>query len=56
MWQDVAKLRAGENWQTAIQTGIEKTAAFVAVVSPRYQNSQWCARERNEFRKQFTAP
>jgi hypothetical protein len=55
VWQDVAKLRAGENWQAAIQTGIDKTAAFVAIVSPRYQNSQWCARERNEFRKQFTA-
>ncbi len=55
VWQDTAKLRAGENWQAAIQAGIERTAAFVAVVSPRYQNSQWCARERNEFRRQFTA-
>jgi hypothetical protein len=54
MWQDTAKLRAGENWQAGIQAGIDKTAAFVAIVSPRYQNSQWCARERNEFRRQFT--
>jgi hypothetical protein len=53
VWQDVDRIRAGENWQSAIQTSIERTAAFVAVVSPRYQNSQWCARERNEFRRQF---
>ena len=43
----------GENWQAAIQEGFEGTAAFVAIVSPRYQNSQWCARERNEFRRRF---
>src|SRR5688572_4936282 len=54
VWQDTGKLRAGENWQVGIQTGIERSAAFVALVSPRYQNSHWCARERNEFRKQFT--
>jgi hypothetical protein len=53
VWQDTSRLRAGGNWQTAIQEGIEKSAAFVAVVSPTYQNSQWCARERNEFRKRF---
>src|SRR5262245_47384536 len=55
VWQDTNRIRAGENWQVAIQEGIEGTAAFVAVVSPSYQNSQWCARERNEFRKRFKA-
>ena len=55
VWQDTSRIRAGENWQVAIQEGIEGTAAFVAIVSPRYQNSQWCARERNEFRKRFKA-
>lgn len=55
IWQDTLRLRAGENWQAAIQQGIETSAAFVAIVSPRYQNSQWCARERNEFRRQFDA-
>lgn len=53
-WQDTSRLRAGENWQVAIQEGIERSAAFVAVVSPTYQNSTWCARERNEFRNRFT--
>src|SRR5262245_22089531 len=55
VWQDTSKIRAGENWQVAIQEGIEGSAAFVAVVSPRYQNSPWCARERNEFKKRFKA-
>ena len=55
VWQDTSRIRAGENWQIAIQEGIEGAAAFVAVISPRYQNSQWCARERNEFRKRFKA-
>jgi hypothetical protein len=53
VWQDTSRIRAGENWQAAIQEGIEGTAAFMAIVSPRYQNSQWCARERNEFRRRF---
>ena len=50
-WQDSGKLRAGENWQAGIQDGIRTAAAFVAIISPSYQNSIWCARERNEFRK-----
>jgi hypothetical protein len=50
VWRDTNKLRAGENWQDAIyQQGLQRTATFLAVVSPRYQNSPWCARERNEF-------
>jgi hypothetical protein len=53
VWQDTGKLRAGENWQTAIQQGIEHAAAFVAIVSPHYQNSRWCARERNDFRSRL---
>ena len=53
VWQDTQRLRAGDNWQVGIQEGIEHSAAFLAIVSPRYQNSQWCARERNEFIRQF---
>jgi hypothetical protein len=54
IWQDVHRIRAGQNWQLAIEEGIGHAAAFLAVVSPRYQNSQWCARERNEFRRRFS--
>src|SRR5262245_3748526 len=28
IWQDVGKLRAGENWQASIQASIHRTAAF----------------------------
>src|SRR5215831_19508893 len=55
VWQDTGRIRAGQNWQDAIQQGIEHTAAFVAIVSPRYQNSHWCARERSAFRGLFAA-
>lgn len=54
-WQDSERLRAGENWQSAIQEGIRTSAAFLAIVSPHYQNSVWCARERNEFRRHLDA-
>jgi len=50
IWEDKGRLRAGENWSQAIHEGIKQSAAFVAIVSPRYQNSQWCARERQLFR------
>jgi hypothetical protein len=53
IWQDTSRIRAGENWQVAIQDGIRQSAAFIAIVSPRYQNSHWCARERNEFKQLF---
>ena len=50
VWKDTGRLRAGANWQDGIQDGIKHSAAFVAIVTPRYQNSLWCARERQVFR------
>lgn len=50
VWKDTGRLRAGENWQDGIQEGIKHAAGFVAIVTPRYQNSLWCARERQVFR------
>ena len=49
VWRDVHHIRAGGNWQAEIQSGIEQAAAFIAIVSPNYQNSQWCAMERQAF-------
>src|SRR5215471_7517772 len=54
-WRDTEKLRAGEDWQDSIQQGIERSAAFVAIVSPIYQNSDWCSRERKEFLRVLTS-
>ncbi len=49
LWQDVKRLRAGQDWASEIREGIGKTAAFVAVLSPSYQNSDWCTRELMTF-------
>ena len=53
LWRDTNRLRAGLNWQAEIQAGIEQSAAFVAIVSPNYQNSEWCALERQAFLAQL---
>jgi TIR domain-containing protein len=50
IWEDKNRLRVGDNWNDAIHEVLKQSAAFVAIVSPRYQNSQWCARERQLFR------
>ena len=55
VWQDTQRIRAGQNWQSAIREGIKQSAAFLAIISPRYQNSRWCQLERNEFQGQFEA-
>jgi hypothetical protein len=55
IWQDTERIRAGQNWQAAIRDGIKQSAAFLAIISPRYQNSRWCQLERNEFQAQFAA-
>jgi len=49
VWQDVKRLRVGNDWQAEIAEGVSTTAAFVAVLSPSYQNSDWCTRELNCF-------
>ena len=35
IWQDTARIRAGQNWQSAIREGIKQSAAFLAIISPR---------------------
>jgi hypothetical protein len=55
IWQDTERIRAGQNWQAAIRQGIKESAAFLAIISPRYQNSRWCQLERAEFQAQFAA-
>jgi hypothetical protein len=55
IWQDTGRIRAGQNWEAEIRQGIRESAAFVAIVSPSYQNSRWCHLERTEFQGQFGA-
>ena len=49
IWQDVRRLRLGQNWQTEIEDTIGAAAAFVAILSPGYLNSDWCRRQRRCF-------
>ena len=49
VWQDIRRLRVGNDWQTEIAEGIKTAAAFVAVLSPSYQNSEWCSKELLTF-------
>jgi len=53
IWQDTQQLRLGCNWQDSIRDGIRGAALFVAILSPGYQVSDWCGRERKCFVDQF---
>ena len=54
VWRDGKQLRAGQNWQVEIETGVQRAAVLVAILSPSYENSDWCTRERKFFTRLFT--
>src|SRR5882724_13141575 len=56
VWQDAKRLRVGQNWHLEIEYGVQRSAAFLAVLSPCYENSDWCTRERGFFRQLFPTP
>jgi len=49
IWQDRNNIRFGQNWCEEIRNGIRNSAGFLAVLSPGYRNSEWCADERKVF-------
>jgi hypothetical protein len=53
VWQDTGELRLGQNWREEIENAIARTAAMVLVLSPSYESSKWCYRERKHFLDQF---
>lgn len=55
IWRDERKLRLGHNWTQEIEDAIRGCAVFVTILSPGYQNSDWCKRERELFLNQFAA-
>jgi hypothetical protein len=55
IWRDERKLRLGQNWTREIEDAIRGSAVFVSILSPGYQRSEWCKRERDIFLGQFTA-
>ena len=52
-WQDVKNVRGGQNWVREIEDALASTAMLIAVLSPSYDTSQWCADERRKFLAQF---
>jgi hypothetical protein len=48
-WQDVTNIRFGQNWTDEIRNAIKGAAVFVAICSPSYFESEWCAKEYQEF-------
>jgi len=53
IWQDDKDIRLGQNWKDDIREAITGTAVFVTILSPGYQASEWCGRERKCFLEQF---
>ena len=43
LWQDVQNLRFGQDWKRGIEEAVTGSAVFLALVSPSYQTSEWCA-------------
>jgi len=49
IWQDKDKIRFGQSFPDQIQHGLHSSAGLLAVVSPNYRGSEWCADERKCF-------
>jgi hypothetical protein len=49
IWRDEKEIRFGQHWPDEIHEAVKTSAAFLAVLSPSYRNSEWCARERKIF-------
>ena len=48
IWRD-QKLSGSDIFDETISSQFDNTKLMVSVISPRYVNSEWCARELNEF-------
>ncbi|MEZ5355373.1 MAG: toll/interleukin-1 receptor domain-containing protein [Bryobacteraceae bacterium] len=55
LWQDAKNIRFGQDWAEEIEEAIEGSAVFVAILSPGYQQSEWCSRERKAFLHRFAS-
>jgi hypothetical protein len=55
LWQDRTNVRFGQDWAEEIEEAIAGSALFVAILSPGYQHSEYCTRERKVFLERFPA-
>src|SRR4051812_15732839 len=46
---DTEGLENAQLWEQRITLAIKSSAAFIAVVTPRYLHSRWCVREWDSF-------
>ncbi len=53
VWKDTEDLQMGHAWSSKIEEAIRGTAAFLAILSPSYGASKYCAKERKTFIDQF---
>jgi hypothetical protein len=51
IWRDEEKLGAADRFNESIARAVRESAVLLAVLSPSYFNSEYCARERLEFRR-----
>src|SRR5262245_60792152 len=45
LWQDRAKIAAGDIWNEAIHTALNNAEFFIVILSRNYVTSDWCATE-----------
>jgi hypothetical protein len=48
-WQDVRNIGFGQDWSDEIHNAVREAAAFLAIWSPAYYQSEWCANEYLAF-------
>jgi hypothetical protein len=51
LWQDKRDIEFTSAWPSEIDEAVQQTAAFLAVCSPSYFTSNWCAKEIEKFLK-----
>jgi hypothetical protein len=49
IWRDEHNIRFGQNWREEIEDALKASAALLCILSPSYQHSVWCGRERKIF-------
>lgn len=51
IFQDVAAIPPGSEWEQQIHAAIEGASFFIPIVTPGFLQSEWCAREVLKFRE-----
>lgn len=55
LWQDIAAIPFGADWERTIKQTIGQTTFFVPIVTPRFLKSKYCHDEFVEFRNRMLA-